>query len=121
MAQTALAKVQLANAYTGQPVTASAAYMNVTTTVPGSTAPTEPSGGSPANARVASGWGAPNASTGVTSGAPAPVNVPPSTPVQGVGYFTAQVGGNYYDGTPVTSQSFASQGTYTVTPTLTPQ
>ena len=115
MSLTATMKVTIANAYI-----AAALWLNVTTTVPGASAPTEPTGGSPANARVAAGWGTPNGSTGVTTGTPSAVNVPSGTTVQGVAYFSASTAGTYQDGATVTSQNFASQGTYTVTPTLTP-
>jgi hypothetical protein len=84
---------------------------------------TVPSGGSPGTeltggtyARVAAGWGA--ASNGVISGS-ATLNVPSGATVAGVGLFTASTGGTYIDGGSVTSQTFGTAGTYTVTLTYT--
>lgn len=115
MALTATMKVTIANAYI-----AAALWLGLTSTAPGATTGTEISGGSPAYARVAAAWGTPNGATGVTTGTPAAVNVASGTTVVGVQYWSASTAGTYEDGASVTSQAFASQGTYTVTPTLTP-
>ncbi len=115
MSLTAAMKVAIANAYIGV-----ALWLGLTSTAPGATTGTEISGGSPPYARVAATWGAPNASTGVTTGTPPAVNVPSGTTVVGVQYWNASTVGTYEDGATVTSQAFASQGTYTVSPTLTP-
>lgn len=93
-----------------------AAYGAVYTTAPGASAGTEPSGGSPAYARKALTWGAP--SGGVVT-ATATFDIPAGTTVVGVGVHTAVTAGTYLDGTSVTSQAFASQGTYQVTFTYT--
>lgn len=93
-----------------------AAYGAVYTTAPGASAGTEPSGGSPAYARKALTWGAP--SGGVIT-ATATFDIPSGTTVVGVGVHTAATAGTYLDGTSVTSQAFASQGTYAVTFTYT--
>lgn len=79
---------------------------------------TEPSGGSPAYARVAASWGA--ASGGAVTGAGSALNIPASTTVVGCGLFDVASGApTDYDQASLTSQTFASQGTYTITPTFT--
>ena len=93
-----------------------AAYAALYTTAPGATAGTEPSGGSPAYARKALSWGA--ASNGTIT-ATATFDVPAGTTIVGAGVHTAATAGTYLDGASVTSQAFASQGTYTLTLTFT--
>lgn len=95
---------------------AAAQYGAIYTTAPGASAGTEPSGGSPAYARKALSWGSPSASA-VT--ATATFDVPSGTTVVGAGVHTAVTAGTYLDGASVTSQTFASQGTFTVTFTYT--
>jgi hypothetical protein len=112
-------KNNLATAY-GTAATHAAAY----STVPSGSSPgTELAGGSPAYARKAITWG--------TAGAvgPAGSGTQPATPgvvyaqvtfdieagdtVAGCGVHSASSGaGNYLDGGAVTSQAFATQGTY---------
>lgn len=111
MALTTVMKTALATAYI-----AIATWMGLTSTAPSSTTGTEISGGSPAYARVAASWGTAGATT---TGTPAAVNVASGTTVVGVQYWNASTAGTYEDGATVTSQAFASQGTYTVSPTLT--
>jgi hypothetical protein len=92
-----------------------AAYVALFTTAPsGGTAGTEVSGGT--YARVAAGWSAP--SSGVITGS-VTINVPTGVTINGVGLYTAATGGTYVDGVTVTSQNFASAGTYTVALTYT--
>jgi hypothetical protein len=88
-----------------------------TTACTTSAAGTEVTGGSPAYARISAGWGA-AASSAVTSAAMA-FNVPASTTVVSLAFFSAATAGTYYAGCDITSQTFASQGTYTVTATYT--
>lgn len=109
--QTATQKNNLATAYG-----AAATHGSVYTTAPGGSAGTEPTGGSPAFARKALSWGAP--SNGVTS-AVGVFDIPSGTTIVGGGVHTALTAGTYLDGASVTSQAFASQGTYTVTYTYT--
>jgi hypothetical protein len=110
--QTVSIKNDLATAYaTATP------YVALATSAPGGSAGTEVTGGSPAYARVATNWG--SAASGVVVGAPAAQNVPASTTVVGVNLMSAITAGTYKDGASVTSQTFSSQGTYTVTPTFT--
>lgn len=110
--QTAQGKENLAVAY-GTNATHGAVY----TTAPGASAGTEPSGGSPAYARKALTW-APGTVDGVVT-ATATFDIPSGTTVVGVGLHTALTAGTYLDGASVTSQTFASQGTYQVTFTYT--
>lgn len=109
--QTATQKNNLATAY-GTNATHAALY----TTAPGATAGTEVTGGSPAYARKAITWG--SASNGVIT-ATVTFDVPSGTTVVGAGVHTALTAGTYLDGASVTSQAFASQGTYQLTLTYT--
>jgi hypothetical protein len=109
--QTATQKNNLATAY-GTNATHAALY----TTAPGASAGTEPSGGSPAYARKPITWGAP--SNGVIT-ATVTFDVPAGTTIVGAGVHTALTAGTYLDGAAVTSQAFATQGTYTLTLTYT--
>lgn len=92
-----------------------AAYGALFTTAPGSSAGTEVTGGSPAYARKALTWGA--ASGGVIT-ASATFDVPACT-VVGTGVYSAATGGTYLDGNTVTSVTFSTQDTVTVTFTYT--
>lgn len=94
-----------------------ATYGAIYTTAPGATAGTEPSGGSPAYARKALTW-VPGSSDGVNT-VTVTFDVPSGVTIVGVGVHTALTGGTYLDGATVTSQAFASQGTYAVTFTYT--
>lgn len=108
--QTAQQKENLAVAYG-----TNAAYGAVYTTVPGASAGTEVTGGT--YARKALTW-----SGGTVDGiatATAVFDIPAGTTVAGVGVHTAVTAGTYLDGVAVTSQAFASAGTYTVTFTIT--
>ena len=89
-----------------------APYAALYTTAPGATAGTEVTGGSPAYARKALTWGSP--SGGVIT-ATVTFDVPAGTTVVGAGLHSAVTAGTYLDGAAVTSQAFASQGTYTIT------
>lgn len=101
----------LATAY-GTAATHAALY----TTAPGGSAGTEPSGGSPAYARKAISWGA---ASGSVITATVTFDVPSGTTVVGGGVHTAISAGTYLDGGSLTSQAFASQGTYALTLTYT--
>jgi hypothetical protein len=110
--QTAAMKNILSDAYK-----AAATHGAVYTTAAGGTAGTEPSGGSPAYARLPLSWGA--SSNGVTSATPAAFNIPSGATIVSAGVHSALTAGTYYDGGAVTNQTFASQGTYTITFTYT--
>ena len=109
--QTDLQRKNLATAYG-----TNATYGSMYTTAPGSSAGTEVSGGSPAFARKALTWSTP-ATVGSTAEttATAVFDIPASTTVVGAGVHTASTGGSYLDGASITSQAFATQGTYTAT------
>lgn len=92
-------------------------WMALSQTAPSGVAGTEVSGGAPAYARNASTWG--TATNSAITATPAAFNVPSGQSVQGVEFFSASTAGTYLDGTTVTTQAFASQGTYTVTATFT--
>lgn len=78
----------------------------------------EVTGGSPAYARKSMGWGA--ASASAITGAPV-FDVPSGTTVTYFGVTVSATAGtaDVRDKVAVTSQAFASQGTYTVTATYT--
>lgn len=79
----------------------------------------EVTGGTPAYARVAVAWSAPNASSAIT-GTPT-FNVPAGTTVTYGGVTVSATAGtaDLRDRAAVTSQAFASQGTYALTCTYT--
>lgn len=112
--QTATARNLLATAYSVNV----GKYGALSTTAPGASAGTEVSGGSPAYARIAPSWAAASASA-ITTTAALAFNVPASTTVVGFEFYDAATIGNYLDGCTITSQTFASQGTYSITPTYT--
>lgn len=117
--QTTAIKNALATAY-GTTATHAALY----TTVPGGSAGTEVTGGSPAYARKAITWGSPNTAGPLGAGAqpatPGVVyaqvlfDVAAGVTVAGAGVHTAITAGTYLDGAAVTSQPFGTQGTYTL-------
>lgn len=109
--QTTTEKNSLASKYA-----ADGLYGAVYTTAAGATAGTEPTGGTPAYARLPLSWGAPV--NGVAT-ATATFNIPAGTTIVSGGLHTAATGGNYLDGGAITSQTFASQGTFAVTFTYT--
>lgn len=109
--QTTTQKNTLATSY-GAAATHAALY----TSAPSSTAGTEPSGGAPAYARKPITWGA--AANGVIT-ASVTFDVPSGATIVGAGVHSAITAGTYLDGSSVTSQAFASQGTYTLTLTYT--
>lgn len=110
--QVASTKTSLAASYA-----ALALYGALTSTAPSATTGTEISGGSPAYARIACSW-TPGAA-GVTTATAQVFNVAAGTTVVGYELFSASTGGTYIDGATITSQAFASQGTYSITPTFT--
>lgn len=110
--QTVTQRNTLVTAYIG-----AALYGAVYTTAPGGSAGTEPSGGSPAYARKSlSGWSAASASA---SSVTVTFDIPSGTTLVGAGVHTAVTAGTYLDGAAVTSQAFATQGTYQLTFTYT--
>lgn len=112
--QTVSARNLMATAYS----TSIGKFGALSTTAPGATAGTEVSGGSPAYARITPTWGAASGSA-ITTTAALVFNVPAATTVVGFEFYDAATVGNYLDGCTITSQTFASQGTYSITPTYT--
>jgi hypothetical protein len=109
--QTAAMRDIVAVAYGGSNTTRFAALY---TTAPGGTAGTEVTGGAPAYARKALTFSATNPISATVT-----FDVPAGTTVVGAGIHTLVTGGTYLDGGSVTSQNFASQGTYQLTLTYT--
>lgn len=95
-----------------------AAYAALFTADPGGTGTVvgEVSGGAPAYARKAITWGAPSA--GVVT-ATVTFDVPASTTITFAGVCSASTGSTLLDKGAITSQTFGSQGTYTLTLTYT--
>jgi hypothetical protein len=85
----------------------------------GGAATNEVTGGSPAYARKALAWSAPNASSAIVGSGT--FDIPAGTTVTYFGVTVGSVAGtaDVRDSAAVTSQAFASQGTYQVTPTYT--
>jgi hypothetical protein len=112
--QTTIMKNALATAYKN-----AAVYGALTTTAPGSSTGTEVSGGS--YARILAVWGTVGGTTaGVVAASPMVFNVPGTpTTVVGFEFFDLVTAGTYQDGCGITSQTFSSAGTYTITPTYT--
>lgn len=108
---------ELNSALTKIVTTNAAKYISLHTASPGTTGANELTGGSPAYARVATTWG--SVTGGSVTGSQVTLNVPAST-ITHWGIWDAVSGGNYYDGgTLPFSQTYGSQGTYLLTPTLT--
>lgn len=110
--QTTIEKNASVSSYTGR-MTHAALF----STVPGASAGTELTGGTPAYARKALSWG--GASGGVQTATAVTFDVAAGSTVAGAGLYDAISAGNYRDGGSVTSQAFASQGTYQLTVTAT--
>jgi hypothetical protein len=91
-----------------------ATYGALSTTVPGASAGTEVTGGT--YARIACAWG--SASAGTVTATAQVFNVPAGTTVVGYMNYNASTAGTYINGTSITSQTFSSAGTYTVTPSF---
>jgi len=91
-----------------------AVYVSLHSTDPGNDGSNEISGGDPAYARKAITWNA--ASGGSLDSSNTPVfDVPASTTVLYVGFWSALTGGTFYGAALVTQEDFGNQGTYTLT------
>lgn len=96
-------------------LTASATYASLHTADPGSNGTSEVTGGSPAYARKSITWAAPSNGSVATS-ANLVFDVPGSTTISYVGYWTAATSGTFLGSRALdTPQTFATQGTYTMT------
>jgi hypothetical protein len=95
--------------------TASATYASLHTADPGSDGSSEVTGGSPAYARKAITWGSPSNGSVSSSGNLA-FDVPGSTTITHIGYWSADTAGTFLGSRALdTNQTFATQGTYTIT------
>lgn len=102
-------KTALLNGFTGQ-----AGYVSLHTADPGATGTSEVAGGSPAYARKAVSWGTP-ANGSVASNGAVVFDVPGSTTITHLGYWSAATGGTFLGSRALdASQTFATQGTYTI-------
>ena len=81
---------------------------------PGESGTNEITGGSPAYARKAITWNAAGSGTMDDSNVPV-FDVPASTTVSYVGFWSLVTGGTFYGSANVTDEVFAGQGTYTLT------
>lgn len=91
-----------------------AVYASLHTADPGSSGTSEVSGGSPAYTRESISWAA-AASGSVASDANIVFDVPASTTITHLGYWSAVTSGTFYGSRALdTSQTFATQGTYTI-------
>lgn len=114
MVQATTLRSTLANSYASN-----TPYAALYSTAPGASAGTELTGGSPAYARIATSWSTASGTTGVVSTGPHTFNVASGSTVAGAGLHSAVTAGTYLDGGSLTSQAFASQGTYALTLTYT--
>lgn len=89
-------------------------YLSLHTNTVGSGSGGEVTGGAPAYARKSVTWNA--AAAGALDNSNTSVfDVPASTTVARVGFFSAITAGTYYGDAEVTDEVYGSQGTYTVT------
>lgn len=91
-----------------------AVFASLHTADPGATGTSEVTGGAPAYARKALGWAA--ASGGSAASNTSEVfDVPGSTTITHLGYWSAVSAGTFYGSRPLdTNQTYSTQGTYTV-------
>lgn len=71
----------------------------------------EISGGSPAYARQAITWGSASGGNVDSSNTPT-FDVPAGVTIAHIGYWSAETGGTFYGTSPITEETFGSQGTY---------
>lgn len=89
-------------------------FYGLHTDVVGSGNTNEVTGGSPAYARKAATWNAAAAGAMDNSGT-AVFDIPASTTVKRLGFFSASTAGTYYGDAELADEVFAGQGTYTLT------
>lgn len=91
-----------------------AAYASLHTADPGTGGTSEVTGGSPAYARKAITWAAASAGSKASS-ASLVFDVPASTTIAYIGYWSAATSGTFYGSRALSaSETFAAQGTYTI-------
>lgn len=103
------------NALKGTNPTTPITHVSLHTANPGDSGASEVSGGSPAYARVAIAFNAASAGSMDDSTNGAVFNVPAGTTVTHVGFWSASTSGTWLAYDDVTSETFAAQGTYTIT------
>ena len=114
MPYSTVGKNLMLDALRGTNPTVAVAYASLHTASPGDTGANEVTGGSPAYARKAIAIAV--ASGGEVGASTQPVfDVPGSTTVTHVGFWSAVSGGTFLGSADVTDETFASQGTYTLT------
>lgn len=91
-----------------------ALYVSLHTADPGASGTSEVSGGSPAYARKSVTWGSASGGSKAASNQPQ-FDVPASTTITHVGFWSAATSGTFYGSAAITSETFAAQGTYTLT------
>lgn len=89
-------------------------YVSLHTADPGATGTNEVTGGSPAYARKSVTWAAASGGSKAASNQPE-FDVPASTTITHVGIWSASTSGTFYGSGTITSETFAAQGTYTLT------
>lgn len=89
-------------------------YLSLHTDAVGSGSGNEVSGGSPAYTREAATWAAASGGSVALSNTPV-FDIPASTTVARVGFWSAVTAGTFYGDAEVTDEVFAAQGTYTIT------
>lgn len=93
---------------------ASAVWASLHTADPGTDGSSEVTGGSPAYTREVLSWAA-AASGSVSSDAQIVFDVPGSTTITHLGYWSASAAGTFYGARQLdTNQTYATQGTYTI-------
>lgn len=95
-------------------LTATITHISLHTADPGTDGSNEVSGGSPAYARVAVSWEPASGGVAAISNTPT-FDVPGSTTVTHMGFWTSDVGGTFIGGCAVIPETFNNQGTYPVT------
>lgn len=90
-----------------------AVYASLHTADPGTTGTSEVTGGSPAYARKSVSWAAASAGA-LTTNAQIVFDVPASTTIKYVGFWSASTSGTFYGHVTITNETFAGQGTYTI-------
>ena len=95
-------------------LTGGVAYVSLHTADPGTGGTSEVTGGSPAYARKTIAWTAAASST-TSNSAQIVFDVPTSTTIRYLGYWSAATGGTFYGSRILdTAQTYTSQGTYTL-------
>jgi hypothetical protein len=91
-----------------------AGYVSLHTADPGTSGTSEVTGGAPAYARKAITWASAASSQKASSSAQV-FDVPAGTTITHAGYWSASSGGTFYGSRALdASQTYASQGTYTI-------